>query len=1047
MVEFSKQALLEQLLSFKAPLNVDLFDNVVAAFYNGGSPQVSHQVAHEVLAKFQEHPDSWTTVTRIWSDAKVPQSKVIALNVLSDCIRYRWLVLPLDSKKGMKNFLENSIVNYSRKDGLDNNEQTLLTKLNGSLIEILKQEWPQNWQTFISDMVKLSQQKESVCTNSMKIFQMLSEEIKAPQGETAEITREKREHLSKSLANEFEHLFKLCLLVLERCNNKALLEQTLKTFAGFITWMPVDYIFDTSVLQMLTMKFYPSQFQSQTLECLTEIVGLPLDTSASRQKLQAMIAEAFGKIHACTLQILSPDQDMKNHIRQHGANVVAYFRQYTNFMAVLVTNHLNVLESTVNEALLQALMICVRITEVEDVELLKITLDLWKFLVTDLKRTVAVPSVLSRGAPFGLAQLKTDPRFEFYKPLLTQLRKVLITRMVRPKEVLIMEDENGDIVKQEMKDTVNLMIYEQMKITLHVLTELDPHDTRGLMMGQLDKQMDPTLWKPHNLNVLCWAIGSISGAMSEDLEKNFLVHVIKILLGLCEVKKGKKNKAVIAANIMYVVRKYPRFLQKHWKFLKTVVNKLIEFMHERFPGVQDMAVETMMEIIQTCKMRFVKPQGSEPPFINEIIHGLPSTIKDLQDQQIFLLYEALGVAVSAESNPHSRGQMLFSLMEVPNKLWQELVERAKSNPMSIMDENAMTHTRHIININIRVCRSVEAGYFVQFSRVFEDALGIYSLYSKAICKMISQDGDRAASSHQLRLYVALKNDILKWLEEFLKRISTSDFQKFKVKIIPPILETILGDYKNAVVATKSPFVLSLCCQIISRLGGEQEDGNYIINIYENIFMCTLDMIRGNMEDHTEHRLKFFVLLRVTNKRAFKVMFQGFPSGTLETIIKSVTWAFRHLDKNISEMGLAILEEMLANVENSNIRNEFFKTYLMHVLTNVFEVLTDRLHKSSFTTQAKILQKIFRIVRSGTITVPLWDQSKTNCNSNQQHLNQEMVKLLAGAFKHLTPQVINTFVVGLFHHSNEAGKFIPHIRDFLVQTKEFQCTDNSELFKG
>ena len=67
--------------------------------------------------------------------------------------------------------------------------------------------------------------------------------------------------------------------------------------------------------------------------------------------------------------------------------------------------------------------------------------------------------------------------------------------------------------------------------------------------------------------------------MLEDDERKFLVTVIKELLGLCEQKRGKENKAIIAANIMYVVGQYPRFLRAHWKFLKTVINKLFEFMH------------------------------------------------------------------------------------------------------------------------------------------------------------------------------------------------------------------------------------------------------------------------------------------------------------------------------------------------------------------------------------------------------------------------------------------------------------------------------------
>ena len=47
--------------------------------------------------------------------------------------------------------------------------------------------------------------------------------------------------------------------------------------------------------------------------------------------------------------------------------------------------------------------------------------------------------------------------------------------------------------------------------------------------------------------------------MHEEDEKRFLVTVIKDLLGLCEQKKGKDNKAIIASNIMYIVGQYPRY--------------------------------------------------------------------------------------------------------------------------------------------------------------------------------------------------------------------------------------------------------------------------------------------------------------------------------------------------------------------------------------------------------------------------------------------------------------------------------------------------------
>jgi len=132
------------------------------------------------------------------------------------------------------------------------------------------------------------------------------------------------------------------------------------------------------------------------------------------------------------------------------------------------------------------------------------------------------------------------------------------------------------------------------------LSHLDVTDTEQIMTEKLQKQVDGSEWSWANLNTLCWAIGSISGAMNEETEKRFLVTVIKDLLGLCEFKRGKDNKAVVASNIMYIVGQYPRFLKAHWKFLKTVVNKNFEFMHETHEGESDLMKSTSMPTDFLC---------------------------------------------------------------------------------------------------------------------------------------------------------------------------------------------------------------------------------------------------------------------------------------------------------------------------------------------------------------------------------------------------------------------------------------------------------------
>jgi exportin-1 len=43
-------------------------------------------------------------------------------------------------------------------------------------------------------------------------------------------------------------------------------------------------------------------------------------------------------------------------------------------------------------------------------------------------------------------------------------------------------------------------------------------------------------------------------------------------------------------------------------------------MHEMFPGVQEMAVDTFLKITQKCKKKFIMVQsGDQRPFIEDLI--------------------------------------------------------------------------------------------------------------------------------------------------------------------------------------------------------------------------------------------------------------------------------------------------------------------------------------------------------------------------------------------------------------------------------------------
>lgn len=175
---------------------------------------------------------------------------------------------------------------------------------------------------------------------------------------------------------------------------------------------------------------------------------------------------------------------------------------------------------------------------------------------------------------------------QVYPRIMDSLRETMIDTMAKPKEVLVVIDEHGEAVEENFDDVETIHIYELMRETLVFLTNIDTPGMDRCIQQRLDgltKHRENFSFE--RLNKLCWALGSISGCMSGDDENKFVVSVVKELLNLCEKTQGKSNKALVASDIMYVVGQFPNFLTGHWPFLKTVIKKLNEFMHEKHPGV------------------------------------------------------------------------------------------------------------------------------------------------------------------------------------------------------------------------------------------------------------------------------------------------------------------------------------------------------------------------------------------------------------------------------------------------------------------------------
>ncbi|KAF7345640.1 Importin N-terminal domain-containing protein [Mycena venus] len=1026
---------MEALLDFSRPFDVSLMDRVAMTFYTGGGQE--QQMAQLTLTQFEEHPESWTRVPEILEKSSFPQAKFIGLQILERLVTTRWKTLPESQRQGIRNFIVGETVKVASDDVSLRRERTYLNKLNLVLVQVLKQEWPHNWPTFISELVQSSTVNLSLCENNMAILKLLSEEIFDFSAE--QMTQSKTKNLKNQISGEFSEIFKLCCEVLKDANKSSLIKATLETLLRFLNWIPLGYIFETQVIDLLLGRFLEvPEFRNVTLKCLAEIAALEVGP-----EYDGKFVVLFGLVMAAVNRMIPPGTDIAQGYADGDDDVQELVLNLALFLTNFLGAHLTALENSdaggSRDALLNAHLYLVKISQVEEREVFKICLEYWAKLVAELYDEVQASPVA--GGPGGLGG---PLRKEIYRDILSNLRLVMIARMVKPEEVLIVENEEGEIVREFMKESDTIVLYKSMRVVLVYLTHLDVSDTEAILTDKLAKQVDGSEWSWQNINSLCWAIGSISQTMNEETEKRFLVTVIKELLGLVELKRGKDNKAVIASDIMYIVGQYPRFLKAHWKFLKTVVNKLFEFMHEKHEGVQDMACDTFIKIAQKCRRHFVMIQSGETePFVDEILRSLSRITVDLTAQQVHTFYEAVGYLISAQPNKALQERLIAGLMELPNTAWDSLMAQAAQSLDVLSSLDNIKVLSNVLKTNVYACTSIGSFYLPQIARNFVDMLGLYKTVSATISEGIAHDGPVASKTPKIRQLRAVKKDVLKLMETYIK--AAEDLDAVNTHFIPLLLDAMLGDYNRNIPIAREPEVLHLMSVIVGRLGPLLT--LQVPATLDAVFEPTLNMINQDFTEFPDHRLGLYKLLRAINLRCFPALL-GLQPAQFKLFMDSIMWAIKHTIRDIADLGLQLCLEVVNNFASSpaEISGQFFQQYFLSIVQDIFFVLTDTDHKSGFKLQIVVLARMFQLVDTEPIPAQLFDPTQVPDPNmtNLAFLREYTANLLHSAFPHVPASDVHTLVEGLATYHGDSNRFRLSVRDFLIQLKEFSG-DNTELF--
>jgi len=184
-------------------------------------------------------------------------------------------------------------------------------------------------------------------------------------------------------------------------------------------------------------------FRNVTLKCLAEIAALNVGPEYD-PKFVILFAMVMTSIN----RMIPPSTDIAQAYANAGDSGQELVLNLALFLANFLSNHLRPVESEENrDVLLNAHLYMVKVSQVDEREIFKICMEYWLKLVAELYDEIQSLPIGESGLLMGLSLGGTGGvqsalngmslRKNIYSDVLSNLRLVVIERMVKPEEVCI----------------------------------------------------------------------------------------------------------------------------------------------------------------------------------------------------------------------------------------------------------------------------------------------------------------------------------------------------------------------------------------------------------------------------------------------------------------------------------------------------------------------------------------------------------------------------------------------------------------------------------
>ena len=896
------------------------------------SSQEEKLEAQNFLTKFQDQTDNLTHLLDLLNSHE-ENLFFFGLQTLDHIIDHNWETLSTPEKNFFLNFIFQNIYDNAHSD-YKLSLTLFYPKRIQCLIKIIFKFGTREIFIFLENIIEQAKLSEFICEINVPVLNIFLEEL---------LLKNNLE-LKKTIQSEHQFLpflkkiEQLCHYILEKTHllikqRSGLLIASLNCLESVIKLSNFLYCFEDKLFILLIVLCPNKVTMNSSLNCLLEL-ALSDNPNADQmiRKIFMNFVVQFNELMPFTYHIGEVYKIFNEENRQFILNTMLFLNLV--FKKKITSNNL---ENLCLTSFSISNQVVVKLSCIPSIEIYKICLNWWLFIIEK-----------------NFILNDHFPLYNIFRKIFFDLRIIVICRMAKPEEVLMREDETGQIIKEKVYDTESDNIYRKSKKVLLFLANLDKKTTREIILEKLSQQFLPFKWSRRILNSLCWTIGTISSVFvpkNED-SKIFFITTLKNLLQLCEIKKKKKNKAIIASNIMFIVGQYPEFLKNHWKFCKTVIEKLFEFISEPMdiPGFKDMVVDTFFLIIKNCGEYIAKDFYFERrPFIRWIFDSYSRVKKILQlrhKRQFLISIASLVIFIPVENDRE------YFISKISSDLNQEWI-CFSSNIEIYISENSVSYLNNLsfwLRTNIKILNILKSLYFDDFEYISKNFYFLIYFMSNKASKTIEKKASNYFNFNRKQIeFVFIKNFfdmLLKLIDVLYQKKNSNEFDKNCFNLLSPIFssyrEKKMEMFFNELDLAFTLYLLKEIDFYSSLNSLEMLIRKTIIFRLEQQFFTPENLIR------TKHEMIQIVSVLIVNQFPCLLSLSSDPKiaeETFEIIMSLVGEGIITQEKSINEASIKILIILLERIPNTNLENYFFLNYSMifisKLIINSFYTISSR----------------------------------------------------------------------------------------------------------